>query len=469
MRLRHSVSGRCAQPRCRCSPVPTRRLTRVVIVLAVVLLATAGAVVGWRWKTSGSRVVRGSATVDFVTTTTPAPPRPKKIVQAIPWPTYGYDLARTRVAPPAFSERPPFRVVWQMRAGNYIEFPPVIAYGRVYLDQEDGRFFALDADTGRILWEHNYLNCSAASPAVGNGVVYEPFLPRPCDYGPRTVPAFLAAFDAKTGKNLWRFTMTGGSESSPLLIGHVLYFGSWDHHLYALDVRSRSHPRLLWRYQTDGEIDSSPASAGGVIYIGDNGGRLYALNAASGLLRWTASSFSNFISGREYFYAAPAVAYGRVYVGNTDGTEYAFSAGSGKLLWAQHAGSYVYAAAAIWNKTVYVGSYDGTMYALDAATGDIRWRYDAPSAIHGAPTILNGLLYFSTCGTCGHRGSRYAKQGARGTYAIDATTGKLVWSFPDGKYSPLVADNQRIYIAGQTRLYALVPTRSPASKALVKP
>jgi outer membrane protein assembly factor BamB len=111
----------------------------------------------------------------------------------------------------------------------------------------------------------------------------------------------------------------------------------------------------------------------------------------------------------------------------------------------------------IWNRTVYEGSYDGRMYALDAATGDVRWRYAAPSSIHGAPTILNGLLYFSTCGRCGHRGSRYAKQGARATIALDARNGRVVWEFPDGKYSPLVADDTRVYLAGITRIYALVP------------
>ena len=102
---------------------------------------------------------------------------------------------------------------------------------------------------------------------------------------------------------------------------------------------------------------------------------------------------------------------------------------------------------------------------LRSATGDIRWRYSAPSSIHGSPTILAGLLYFSTCGQCGHRGSRPAKLGPNGTYALDAHTGKLVWSFPDGKYSPLVADSQRIYLAGKARLYALAPCqRHPARK-----
>ena len=35
------------------------------------------------------------------------------------------------------------------------------------------------------------------------------------------------------------------------------------------------------------------------------------------------------------------------------------------------------------------------------------------------------------------------------TYALDARTGKLVWTFPDGQYSPLVADEERVYLVGR--------------------
>jgi outer membrane protein assembly factor BamB len=96
------------------------------------------------------------------------------------------------------------------------------------------------------------------------------------------------------------------------------------------------------------------------------------------------------------------------------------------------------------------------MYAFNAATGDLRWKWAAPGSIHGAPTVMNGVLYFSSCGTCGHRGSRYAKQGPRGTFALSALTGKLLWSFFDGRYSPVVADDHRMYLVGNTRVYGMV-------------
>ena len=79
-----------------------------------------------------------------------------------------------------------------------------------------------------------------------------------------------------------------------------------------------------------------------------------------------------------------------------------------------------------------------------------------PAAVHGAPTVMAGLVYFSTCGFCGQHGSRYAKRGPNGTFALDARTGKLVWTFPDGQYSPVVADEERVYLAGATRVYGLV-------------
>ena len=105
------------------------------------------------------------------------------------------------------------------------------------------------------------------------------------------------------------------------------------------------------------------------------------------------------------------------------------------------------------------------MYAFDAATGRLRWKYSSPGSIHGAPTVMGGLVYFSTCGTCGGRGSRYAKHGPRTTFALNARTGKRVWFFPDGHYSPIVGDDKRVYLTGDTRQYALVPV---GRKAKVK-
>jgi len=146
-----------------------------------------------------------------------------------------------------------------------------------------------------------------------------------------------------------------------------------------------------------------------------------------------------------------------VYIGNTDGTLYAFGQHTGHLLWARHAGTYVYSAAAVWRREVIVGTYDGHLIAYNAATGRTLWDRSEPAAIHGAPAIVDGIVYFSTCRGCGSHGSRYAKYGPRGTYAASARNGRLIWRMHDGQYSPVVADSERIYVAGHTRIYGFVP------------
>jgi outer membrane protein assembly factor BamB len=440
---------------------------RLVLAVSALLVVGGGAFAAWYYHDqTRTREKRGSSTREFVPTVPATKPRPKRSIETLPWPVYGYDAARTHAAV-QFKVRPPFRKLWTLRTGNTIEFPPVVGYGLLFVNQFRGRFFAVDAATGKRQWRRHFKHCAAASPAVGKDVVYVAYMqPYPCNRHPRSQRGLLVALRVRgKHRNLLPYAKvawtleTGAIESSPLLVGSTLYFGSWDHHVYALDVRRPfARPRMLWKFRADGEVNSSPAFGNGLVYFGTDSGSLYAVDARTGRERWRASSYSSF-GRREYFYATPTIAYGRVYIGNTDGTLYSFGARTGHLIWARHAGSYVYTAAAVWRRRVFIGTYDGKFLAYDAATGNELWRHEAPAAIHGAPSVVQGLVYFSTCPTCGQNGSRGAKSGPRGTFALDARHGRLVWKFTDGQYSPVVADSERLYVAGRTHVYGFEPRR----------
>lgn len=428
------------------------RRTLVIGGAALVAVAAVGVAGGlWYHQQTAAKEVRGSATVEFEPSEPPlSKPPPPKIARTLPWPTYGYDEQRTHLSP--YLHRPPFRRLWTLKTGWYVEFPPAVGYGKVFVSQLRGKFYAVDAETGEWRWRRQFPFCSAATPALTAGLVIQAFVPAPCTKGPRGAPGLVVAMRQSDGRTVWRARIA--SETSPLVVGDRVYVGSWDHSVYAIDIRTG---RIVWRTKTSDEVNASPAYAGGTVYVGDNSGTITALAAQTGSVRWRATSFSNFTSGREYFYATPSVAYGRVYAANTDGTVYAFGAHTGNLLWARHVGTYVYTAPAIWNRRIYVGTYDGAFLALDAATGDVRWRREMPAAVHGAPTVMDGLVYFSTCGLCGQRGQRGAKKGPSKTFALDALTGKLEWTFPDGRYSPVVADEKRVYLTGSTWVYGLQP------------
>jgi outer membrane protein assembly factor BamB len=398
--------------------------------------------------------VRGSSTVEFVTSVAaprlrPTPvPLPRAAVKKTPaprveWGTYGFDAVRSRVAATgaAIELRPPFRRLWTFHGRALLEFPPAVAYGLVYQLTFDGRLYALDAATGRTRWHRRSDRCGWASPAVDGGMVFVALIGRNCDSQVPGADGVVVALDARTGELRWRRRI-GPVESSPLVAGGSVFVGDWEGGIYSLAERTG---RVRWRFQATDKVKGSVALSAGRVFIGDYGGNLYALDARSGRLIWQASAQSRLFRSTGAFYSTPALAYGRVYLGSTDGKVYSFGATSGKLRWSQSTGGYVYASPAVWRRRILIGSYDHRFYALDAATGDTVWRFDADGPISGSATVVDGLVYFSTL--------------AETTYALDATTGRLVWRFADGKYSPVVVDRERLYLVGLGRLYGLAPRR----------
>ncbi len=112
----------------------------------------------------------------------------------------------------------------------------------------------------------------------------------------------------------------------------------------------------------------------------------------------------------------------------------------------------MYSSAAIWHGTAYVGSYDRHLYALDLSSGAVRWSFDAGAPVSGTPTVVNGVVYFSRCLGCI---AGVALHLPRSTFGLNAQSGQRVWTFPDGEYTPLVADRQRAYLVGYSHIYGL--------------
>ena len=411
-----------------------RKAAVAVGVTLLVLVGIGVAVVLHRERMG--RDVRGSSTVEYNVTQIERPVRhPEKIV----WPTYGFDGSRLRVGPVS-RLRPPFRVAWLAGGRSLLEFPPSIAYGRLYLTNGAGTVLAFSTKTGARAWDYPTRRCAAASPTVGDykhGTVYAVFLNRrPCTR--RADDGEVVALSVGTGELRWSRRI-GASETSPLLVGNRLYVGDWLGKVYCLDARTG---KTLWTFTAGGAVKGGVAIEGKHLFVGAYDGHVYALNPATGRLIWRASGDPR-LFGHGTFYSTPAVAYDRVYIGSTDGKIYSFGAQTGRRRWSHSTGGYVYGSPAVWDHRVYVGSYDHTFYAFDAATGAPVWRFHANGPISGSATVINGVVYFATL--------------KRRTYALDARSGRLLWSFPDGEYSPVVSDLTHVYLLGYARLYGLVP------------
>jgi outer membrane protein assembly factor BamB len=238
----------------------------------------------------------------------------------------------------------------------------------------------------------------------------------------------------------WSFTTGGTVNSSPAVVNGVVYFGSGDSNVYALDASTGGK---LWSYTTGGPLSSSPAVVAGVLCAGSNA--FYALDASTGAELWSnptgGASSPVVVNGAVYFstvvsiyaldastgaqlwiYSIPpyeflycggsiAVAYGTVYAGCPSQSLTAIDASTGAALWGLNAGSNF----AVVGGVIYDGQSGNKIYALNASTGAGIWSHFVGYGT-GQPAVGNEVVYVGIPISPG------------GLFAIKASTGTLLWS-----------------------------------------
>jgi outer membrane protein assembly factor BamB len=433
-------------------------LRLIAIGVAVVGVLIAAAVAVFVLTSKQGNVL--NPTVPFTVPTTPTTPttpkKPKKhVVDNFVWPRYGYDLQRTRYFTAANPNlKPPLRRTWSLGGNGPLEFPPVIHAHELFYMDDDTDVKAVNTLTGKVVWSHTIGKLSAASPAldVKLRMLYVPTLSDTSTAAGAGDGRF-AALSMKTGKIVWSRPLPSGAESSPLVVNGDVLFGDSSGTVYALKAKTGQE---VWSFQAGGAVKGGLAYSDGDVYFDDYASNVYALNAKTGHEIWnenTGGGAFGFESGT--FYTTPAIAFGRVYVGNTNGFMYSFDAKNGELAWRISTGAYVYSSAAVGDipklgPTVFFGSYNGEFYALNAQTGATRWEHEnsGDTAISGSPTIVNNVVYYSGL-----------DQDL--TTGLDTVTGKQVFSYDQGAFSPIVAEPGALFLVGHYVLYKFVP-QAPA-------
>ncbi len=261
---------------------------------------------------------------------------------------------------------------------------------------------------------------------------------------------------------LWSFSdpeiRVADLASSPAVVGDRVYVGSAQASIfdstgmvYCLDAHSG---KRVWQFETAKQVFSSPAVVGGRVYVGegfhvDTGCRLYCLDAATGKQLWATTTKSHTES-------SPAVVGGRAYFGAGEDGIYCLDAATGKPRW-QRGGMHVDASPAVEGGRVYLGTGYGRLaaLALDAATGKTLWSIPCDLPVWGPPTVSGGRVYFGI-GNGDFVKSNPVPKG--GVLCLDAATGKQAWRtpLPDAVLTALPIQGDRI-LAGcrDGRLYAL--------------
>ena len=286
---------------------------------------------------------------------------------------------------------------------------------------------------------------------------------------------------APTLRQKWSAKVSTTSASSPavatssVLHKAVVYAGANNY----FDAYPAGGGAAIWSYKlTAGTVVASPAVYQGVVYFGSTSGTLYALNASTGALVCSFYTGGSILASPVVVSAAdgsgPVVYDGTVPSSSAPGAEWAlYGAGS------KHGGckkdweftGFKVAPGGTWSSPAYGTDADGvpllvfgskdsddSVYALNATTGALVWRYRTSSRadldVGAAPTIsAPGQNRFS-------QGVVYVTGKDKIVYALNLTTGSVIWKYTlaystnaDVSGSSLVGN--RLYVSSGTGVYAL--------------
>jgi outer membrane protein assembly factor BamB len=320
------------------------------------------------------------------------------------------------------------RVKWKFPTGDRLVSSPVLQDKALYFGGDDGNIYAVEAETGRQVWKRPTGGPVPSTPAVANGMVYA-----------GSYDGKFYALNAQTGAIKWKFA-TGGERrfeakgihglepknqtiadqfdvflSSPVIAQGVVYFGSGDGHLYALDANTGD---LKWKFKTGDVIHASPAYADGVLYVGSWDSYFYAVDAATGKEKWRFHGGEDpLIHNQVGFQSSAAVVDGVVYVGCRDSNLYALEAATGKEKWRfNNEMSWVISSPAVAEGKVFFATSDSSLYhVVEAATGKSLLRQLDKAYMFSSPTIAGDVVLIGVL-----NGSLIAR---------DRNSGEPLWEF----------------------------------------
>ncbi|QIG81225.1 PQQ-like beta-propeller repeat protein [Stakelama tenebrarum] len=321
---------------------------------------------------------------------------------------------------------------------------PIVADGKLYVVDIDGRVNAFDAENGAELWTRpTSENRENSNALFGGGVAYESGKL----YATNGL-GDVVALDAASGDQLWKVRPGGPLRGAPTIAyGHV-YVVTQDNQFFTLNQNDGS---VVWTsagaVETQGVFGvAAPAAAQSTVVAGFSSGELNAYRYENGRQLWTdvlsRTSMSTSVSSLSDIDADPVIDQGRVYAVGQGGRMVALDLASGRRLWEENFASI--STPWVVGEWVFVVTEQAKLICIQRGTGRIRWisqlrrwrdEEDQKGMINWVgPVLAGGKLWLANS-----RGQVIAASPSDGSFQPVAEV--------DGDVSlPLVVANNTLYI-----------------------
>lgn len=270
---------------------------------------------------------------------------------------------------------------------QYLKLTPAISDSQVYVATNDGDVEALDAETGRTIWDIKLkkVEITGGPGAEGSLVLVG------------TSEAEVIALNKTDGSELWRKRVSSEVLATPVQEGDAIIVRTIDGKITSLNaedgekqwVYERTVPALTLRGT------SAPVISDNTVICGFDSGRLVGLELNTGKLLWEAkitiprggSELERIVD----IDSQPVVKDGFVYVTTYQGNVAALDIVSGEVIWRREISSY--AGLAVEGGSVFVTDSDSVIWALDKYSGASIWQQDNLTARAAtAPATLGDMI-----------------------------------------------------------------------------
>jgi eukaryotic-like serine/threonine-protein kinase len=231
------------------------------------------------------------------------------------------------------------------------------------------------------------------------------------------------ALDRQSGAVVWKATLGNAVRMAPTVMGERLVVESLDNSIYGLELATGT---VKWKFaRPDGSLGyaaPTPGPEGSVLVCGES--TVYRLNAATGQEVWRTT-----VGGKSLATPVVSASGTRVYVAGDGAGVVALDAETGERRWRFRVGDDKtgpdwFGSPLLVGKTLYVSSYRRNVYALEAATGKVKWstKVAGPALARPALDEKREVLFVSTT---------TARDSAT-LVALSARTGDQVWDIKLG-------------------------------------
>ncbi|GAB4205242.1 MAG: hypothetical protein OHK0013_20960 [Sandaracinaceae bacterium] len=282
--------------------------------------------------------------------------------------------------------------IWMYQSGGGIGAQPALSVDgeTVYFGSDDGFLHALRAVDGQRLWRVETRGAVSQTPLATEDVLYI-----------ATENDVVEAFDRANGEALWRFERPASegfyvTEHSGLtLADRRLLVGFTDGSVVALDP---SDGRVLWVRDTTADltarasgdelrftdVDTTPVVVGDIVYVASFAAGLYALEASSGSVRWLRSEWTGVVG------IAPAPG-GHLVLTSADSGVSMVRASDGERLWSTPVRRGSPTRARVVGDLVVYGESEGGLVALTLGQGREVGRIENGHGFAAPVEVEDGL------------------------------------------------------------------------------